>query len=188
MSFSSPPRKVPARALFDRTTTLVCAFFAVLFIAMVVTGRSSHPAISYGIAIGVALFAVALMPISAWRNRPLLELLRKGEVVNARLVSFRFRSRKEWFAIEDFHLYWEPPQPRRDAMGTSQPVIDAVSVECEFEFTAGSAAIRGRDTMMLDQRSAAHAVEPVIYLPSNPTFCRFVRSLPLSMQLHLVGE
>ncbi len=58
-------------------------------------------------------------------------------------------------------------------------------LECEFEFPAGGTVVRARDVAQFTSSLGENPMEQVIFLPSDPQHARFIRALPLEMQVEL---
>lgn len=189
MTFSPPPRRVPVTVVFGRVKTLSFILFMVLFGQwLFIPARNSMDVLSKSITAGVLILVSIAYAASVWRSGGrYLELLRNGEVVNARLVSCRITYLNQWFPIEDFPQHWQPYHGRPRLDDGSAFVVESIPVECEFEFRARGNVVRCRDRMKMNLHIAERAVEPVIFLPSKPVVCRLVQGLPLQMQIQLVA-
>lgn len=189
MSFSAPPRRVPVTVLFNRIAVLLVILVLILFVPGLFAPVRNDPDVmaKWGCAGSLILFLIVCTGAVVLKGRKYLALVREGEVVNARLVSCRITYESNWFPIEDFAQHWQPyhgpSRPDRSAF-----VVESVDVECEFEFRARGNVVRGRDKMKMNLHVAERAVEPVIFLPSNPQVCRLVKGLPLNMQIQLVDS
>ncbi len=83
MTIEPPPRNVPATSLFQRIDVLVAIFVCIWGVWIAVLAAQT---VVRFIGVAMAVISITAIPLNILRSRRMLDLLRSGEVADARII------------------------------------------------------------------------------------------------------